>query len=138
MASCLLHTGGEELGFRDLGKQLLRAALAILRLSRHHPLLTSQRFQALLVNWCQRLLSCFHLPWRKSIWLLCGCPGSFSQLEMLVAIALSWLAGRCSQLSVATDAFPVLLHPPLGGTGWTEWTWTLLMSLSLHCTVIRE
>lgn len=39
------------------------------------------------------------------------------QLEQLMAIALSWLAGRCSQPSVATDAFSVLLHPPLGGRG---------------------
>lgn len=37
-----------------------------------------------------------------------------------MAIALSWLAGRCSQPSVATDAFPVLLHPPLGGREWME------------------
>jgi len=60
----------------------------------------------------------------------------FLQLELLVAIALSWLVGRHSQPSVATDALPVLLHPPLGGRGWMEPA--ALRSLPLHCIIIRE
>lgn len=42
------------------------------------------------------------------------------QLELLVVIAVSWRVGPCSQTSAATDAFPVLSHPPLGGRGWMK------------------
>lgn len=42
------------------------------------------------------------------------------QVKLLVAVALSWLAGRCSQPSEAAATFPVLLHLPLGGREWME------------------
>lgn len=113
VANCLFHMGGENVGFRGSGKQLFRAAcvaLAISRLSGHHPLIPKQHFQELLMIECHRLLSCFHFPWRKEYLA--------SVVSLMTALQLSWFfllsSWSCSgqiavrKPGVATDAFPLI------------------------------
>lgn len=142
VASCLFHMGGENLGFRDAGKQLFRAAcvaLAISRLSGHHPLIPKQRFQELLMIEWHRLLSCFHFPWRKEYLA--------SVVSLMTALQLSWFfllsSWRCSWSDCCQEArrshwcLPTSFCPPLEERGWMKQTTTSLMGLSLHCVFFR-